>query len=99
MRQRKTRTSEGPRIAPTVGVSAGTSSAIGVGASRQEYTNAAAFWSYVVERDYKAARRKPGDFRRAIHCAISLFHMADWVYKTHTPGVRLAFGIKSKNGK
>jgi hypothetical protein len=49
----------------------------GVGAWRQQYTNPAAFWSYVVEPDYVDALKKPGDLRCAFHCAISLFHRAD----------------------
>jgi hypothetical protein len=49
----------------------------GVGAWRQQYTNPAAFCSYVVEPDYVDALKKPGDLRCAFHCAISLFHRAD----------------------
>ena len=39
------------------------------------------YWSGIVEPDYQEFQANQGDVRKAFHCAISLFHMADWVYK------------------
>ena len=40
-----------------------------------------AYWTEIVEKDYEDFKVKQGDLRAAFHCAISLFHMADWLYK------------------
>ena len=39
------------------------------------------YWNELVEPDYQEFQANQGDVRKAFHCAISLFHMADWVYK------------------
>lgn len=39
------------------------------------------YWNEIVEPDYQEFRAHQGDVRIAFHCAISLFHMADWLYQ------------------
>ncbi len=39
------------------------------------------FWSEFVEPDFQDFRADQGNLRKAFHCAISLFHMSDWIYK------------------
>ena len=39
------------------------------------------YWDEFVEPDFQDYVAQQGDLRRAFHCAISLFHMADWIYK------------------
>lgn len=43
--------------------------------------NCKKYWNEIVEPDYQEFQTNQGNVRRAFHCAISLFHMADWVYK------------------
>jgi hypothetical protein len=43
--------------------------------------NCKKYWNELVEPDYREFQANQGDVRKAFHCAISLFHMADWVYK------------------
>jgi hypothetical protein len=43
--------------------------------------NCKKYWNELVEPDYQEFQANQGDVRKAFHCAISLFHMADWVYK------------------
>jgi hypothetical protein len=49
------------------------------------------FWTYVVVPDYQEFMGKVDDLRLAFHCAISLFHMADWVYETYKPAIDSSF--------
>jgi hypothetical protein len=39
------------------------------------------YWNEFVEPDYQEFQADQGNVRKAFHCAISLFHMADWIYK------------------
>jgi hypothetical protein len=39
------------------------------------------YWNEIVEKDYEDFVSDQGDVRAAFHCAISLFHMTDWLYK------------------
>jgi hypothetical protein len=39
------------------------------------------YWGEFAEPDFADFHRDRGSVRKAFHCAISLFHMADWVYK------------------
>ncbi len=41
------------------------------------------FWDGVVVPDYNDFKSSIDDLRLAFHCAISLFHMSDWIYETH----------------
>lgn len=42
-----------------------------------------AFKAAIVDVDFAEFQRKSGDLRSAFHCAISLFHLSDWVYVAH----------------
>jgi hypothetical protein len=64
-------------------------------ASIQDYR---AYWRDVVEPDYNDFNAKIDDLRRAFHCAITLFHMCDWVYVAHKPYIDSTFAYKDKNG-
>ena len=59
----------------------------------QQFDDAGDYWEGVFEPDYQDFLQAPDDLRRALHCAISLFHMADWVFHTHEAAVRAHFGI------
>ena len=58
------------------------------------------YWDEFVEPDFQDYVAQQGDLRSAFHCAISLFHMADWIYKekglTYWQNVGLQF--TDKNG-
>jgi hypothetical protein len=41
------------------------------------------FWREIVGADYNDSVAHIDDLRRAFHCAISLFHLSDWVYVAH----------------
>jgi hypothetical protein len=75
--------SKKPKIAEGAGSAAGTSSVTGDSAYRQQYLSADNFWYGIVVPDYQDALAEPSNLRRAWHCAISLVHMADWVFHTH----------------
>jgi hypothetical protein len=57
-----------------------------------------AYWRDVVEPDYRDFIAKIDDLRLAFHCAITLFHMADWVYVVHKSYIDSKFKFKDKNG-
>jgi hypothetical protein len=38
------------------------------------------------------------DLRPAFHCAISLFHLSDWVYVVHRTYINANFTYRDKNG-
>ena len=59
----------------------------------KEFRTAAEFWSGMVEPDYLDCLSKPDDLRAVFHAAVSLFHMHDWVWKTHEATVRAAFAF------
>jgi hypothetical protein len=52
----------------------------------------------MVEPDYRDFVAEPADLRRALHAATSLFHLADWVFKTHEAAVRSAFTFTDGGG-
>src|ERR1700733_11576342 len=53
----------------------------------KQLTTAADFWSEMVQPDYQYYLTRPQDLRAALHAAISLFHMSDWVFHTHEPTI------------
>ena len=61
-----------------------------------QFTTAGDFWAEMLEPDYKAQAGAPDSLRAALHSAISLFHMSDWVFHTHESKVRAAFPIRCK---
>jgi hypothetical protein len=64
----------------------------------KQFNTAADFWSEMVVPDCIDCRSDPTDLRRALHAAISLFHMNDWVFHTHETTVRSVFNFEDKNG-
>jgi len=57
-----------------------------------------AYWRGVVEPDYNDFETKIDDLRRAFHCAITLFHMCEWVYIAHKQYIDSKFTYKDRNG-
>jgi hypothetical protein len=56
------------------------------------------FWREVVIPDFDDFMGEQSNLRRAFHCAISLFHMADWVYRGHKAYIHAHFTFTDKNG-
>ena len=52
----------------------------------------------MVEPDYQDQTRDHSDLRAALHCAISLFHMSDWVFHTHKAQVCANFTFRDALG-
>ena len=63
----------------------------------QQFTTSAEFWSEMVAPDFDEYLANTGDLRVALHLAISLFHMADWVYHSHETAVKASFTFMDKN--
>src|SRR6476620_7833614 len=59
-----------------------------------QFTTAGDFWTGMLEPNYNAQARHPGSLRAALHAAISLFHMSDWVFHTHEAQVRASFTFR-----
>jgi hypothetical protein len=53
----------------------------------------------MVEPDFADCLRNPADLRAAFHAASSLFHMHDWVWKTHEIAIRGSFTFTDTNGR
>jgi hypothetical protein len=56
--------------------------------------NCKKYWNELVEPDYQEFQANQGDMRKAFHCAISLLHMADWVYKEKGPHYWKSIGLQ-----
>ncbi len=56
------------------------------------------FWREIVELDYNAYKAQIDDIRLVFHLAISLFHMADWIYIGNKAQIDSSFTFKDKNG-
>jgi hypothetical protein len=63
-----------------------------------QFLTAGDFWSGMVEPDYQEHLHDLASLRAALHAAISLFHMSDWVFHTHASGVRAAFTFRDAAG-
>jgi hypothetical protein len=63
----------------------------------REFRTPSDYWLGMVEPDYQECIDNPADLRAAFHAAISLFHMHDWVWRTHEAVVRAA-GFSFTNG-
>jgi hypothetical protein len=61
-------------------------------------TDCHSFWRDIVVPDYNDFSAKIDDLRRAFHCAISLFHLSDWVYVAQKPFIDANFTYRDKNG-
>ena len=64
----------------------------------REVRTAGNYWSEMVEPDYQDHLADLASLRRAWHSAVSLFHMADWVFHSHEASVRAAFQYRDKKG-
>ncbi len=53
----------------------------------------------MVEPDYAECVARPADLRAAFHAAISLFHMHDWMWRTHESTVSANFTLIDGNGR
>jgi hypothetical protein len=56
------------------------------------------YWREVVTPDYDDFLANITDLRKAFHCAISLFHMADWLYVAHEVYINATLMYLDKNG-
>jgi hypothetical protein len=57
-----------------------------------------AFWRDIVKPDYNDFLEKIDDLRRAFHCAITLFHLGDWIYIAHKASIDASFTFKDTHG-
>jgi len=57
----------------------------------KEFRRPGDFWCGMVEPDFAECTSNKADLRAAFHAAISLFHMHDWVWKTHEQSLRASF--------
>lgn len=48
----------------------------------------------IVEPDFNDFIKHDGDLRAAFHCAISLFHLHDWVYQSHQAYIDANFAFQ-----
>lgn len=56
------------------------------------------FWREIVTEDHTAFKAQIDDIRLAFHLAISLFHMADWIYINNKAYIDLNFTFRDRNG-
>ena len=56
-----------------------------------------AYWREIVVKDYDDFASNEGDLRLAFHSAVTLFHMADWVFFGEERSVRQQFKVKSED--
>jgi hypothetical protein len=61
-------------------------------------TDCRSFWRAIVVPDYEDFNAAIDDMRRAFHCAISLFHLCDWVYHPHKASINANFTYRHRNG-
>lgn len=51
--------------------------------------DAKAFYLVVVEPDVRDFFNRPGSTRNFVHCALSLYHLADWIFIHHKDSERI----------
>jgi len=56
------------------------------------------FKKQIVEVDFAEFMSNRGDLRKAWHCAISLFHLHDWVYKAHKAAIDANYTFVDDDG-
>lgn len=61
-------------------------------------TDCRSFWREIVVPDYSDFNAAIDNMRRAFHCAISLFHLCDWVYHAHKAYIDANFSYRDRNG-
>lgn len=57
------------------------------------------FWEGIVVPDYEAFMANRDYLRLAFHCAVALFHMADWVFVTREATLPATFGFNAAGGE
>jgi hypothetical protein len=65
----------------------------------REFRTPSDFWSGMVEPDFADCEANKADLRAALHAAISLFHMHDWIWETHKATVRTLFKYRDRHRK
>jgi hypothetical protein len=65
----------------------------------KEFRTPADFWFGMVEPDFADCEANKADLRAAFHAAISLFHMHDWVWKTHRDAIKAIFTYRGRDRK
>lgn len=65
-------------------------------ATPRAITNYIEFWEDIVLPDFNDATNNPGDMRAAFHCAISLFHLSDWLFVAHGTALIGQFNLVSR---
>ena len=61
-------------------------------------TDCLSFCREIVVPDYDDFNAAIDNIRRAFHCAISVFHLCDWVYRAHQPYIDANFSYRDRNG-
>jgi hypothetical protein len=61
-------------------------------------TDCRSFWREIVVPDYNDFNANIDDLRRAFHCAISFFHLSDWVYVAHKAHIDANFTFRERHG-
>lgn len=64
----------------------------------ESITNYTDYWRAVVSEDFDDCIKHKSSLRRAFHCAVSLSHMADWVFFGEEAIIRQQFTFLDKNG-
>ena len=57
------------------------------------------YWRELVTPDYHDFLRQDDNLSSAFHCAISLFHMADWLYHGNSANIDQKFTYRDRNGR
>ena len=53
------------------------------------------FWDQVVQPDHAEFRADTADRRKAMHCALTLYHLYEWVFEEHKADSEKVFGCGS----
>ena len=64
----------------------------------EQFQEPADFWKGMVLPDSGEYQADPGDLRKALHLAISLFHMHDWVFNFHEQVIMQSFTFVDRSG-
>ena len=61
-------------------------------------TNCAEYWTEILVPDFDDFMKQIDDLRKAFHCAISLFHMCDWIYVAYQSEISSTFTYTDRHG-
>ena len=95
---------EGVQPAPIVEIGVSDKLAVSIAESAswmksQRIETALEYWERIVKPDYEEICLQITDLRRAFHCAVSLFHLSDWLYVEHKAQINKEFTFKDVKGK